>query len=194
MCQRFETLSDYASRFPGEGGSTAGILFTCSAFGPAIDAVKQRLSIPVLRPNEAAFEVALSQGDSIGLVVSFGPSLPSLTDELKTMASDLGRSVKINAVVAEGALAALKSGNGEQHDRLVADAVRDLGPVDVVILGQFSLARAHAAARSVSEVPVITTPDSAVALLRQLVTGEPAGAGILAHKPEVQTGNQQNAR
>ena len=172
MHHRFEFLSDYACKTEGEGGSAQGVLFTCSAFGPAIDAVKRRLSIPVLRPNEAAFEQALKHGKSIGLVVTFGPSLPSLTQELEVMAAEIGQSVDVSGVVAVGALAALKEGNGALHDKLAADAALQLSSVDVVVLGQFSLARARASVEEVVDVPVITTPDCAVLTLRRLIQGK----------------------
>src|SRR5450631_4118315 len=53
MIERFISLAAYARSTVGRGGKTAGILFTCSAFGPAIDAVKACSTFPVLRPNEA---------------------------------------------------------------------------------------------------------------------------------------------
>ena len=56
MFIRFMTLASYALQSKGRGGQTAAILFTCSAFGPAIDQVKTRFSVPILRPNEAGFE------------------------------------------------------------------------------------------------------------------------------------------
>ncbi len=166
MIERFQALADYATGYEGKSGRTRAILFTCSAFGPAIDAVKARLPIPVLRPNEAAFEQALVLGDSIGLVVTFGPSLHALQSELEDMAAAQGRKITVKPVLAEGALAALKSGDGETHDRLTAEACRDLGPLDVLILGQFSLARAAPGLRSLLPVPVLTTPDCAVRTLR----------------------------
>lgn len=171
MMERFRMLAAYAAGTAGRGGRVAGILFTCSAFGPAIDAVKRQLPIPVLRPNEAAFAEALDRGSRIGLVASFGPSIPALSAELERMAAERGRPVTVIPEIAEGALAALKGGDGAGHDRSVAGAVGRLPSVDVVILGQFSLARARAEAEAVTAAPVVTTPDSAVAALRKAAGG-----------------------
>ena len=71
MVDRFLTLGKYAAATGSRGERTDAILFTCSAFGPAIMRVKERLSIPVLRPNEAAFEAAVDAGSRIGLIVTF---------------------------------------------------------------------------------------------------------------------------
>lgn len=167
MFDRFQDLAHYSLAYEGKAGRTQAILFTCSAFGPAIDAVKASLSIPVLRPNEAAFEEALELGDRIGLLVTYGPSLEALRDELSAMAEARGRQVQIESVLVDGALAALKSGNGPLHDQLAAQACRDLGPLDVLILGQFSLARAATAIQAIVPMPVLTTPGCAIRMLRQ---------------------------
>lgn len=166
MVERFRALSRYAAGTHGVGGPTAAILFTCSAFGPAIDAVKADLPMPVLKPNEAAFEEALAFGNRIGLCVTFEPSLGSLQAELRDMASAAGRSIEIEPVLAHGALQALKSGDGDEHDRLVRRACATLADVDVIVLGQFSLARAAASLRTVSGIPILTTPHSAVRALK----------------------------
>lgn len=55
MVQRFVDLPLYAQRT----GCT-GILFTCSAFGPAIEAAGRATGMPTLKPNEAMFEQALA--------------------------------------------------------------------------------------------------------------------------------------
>lgn len=167
MMQRFETLADYALASEGKAGATQAILFTCSAFGPAIDAVKQKLSVPVLRPNEAAFEQALAIGPRIALAVTFGPSLPALSAELEAMAQLAGSRVQITPILVEGALAALKAGDGPLHDRLVVEALGDIRDVDAIVLGQFSLARAADPLSQVVSVPVLTTPGAAVQSLRE---------------------------
>ena len=169
MTARFVTLGRYAAKGAGDS-ETRAVLFTCSAFGPAIAAVKADLSIPVMRPNEAAFAEALEIGPRIALVVSFAPSLPSLTRELEEMAAASGKPVTSTQILAEGALPALKAGDGAGHDQAVLRACTDIGPQDAIVLGQFSLARAADLLQPLVACPVITTPDSAVRALRRRIS------------------------
>ncbi|MFC4307745.1 aspartate/glutamate racemase family protein [Steroidobacter flavus] len=169
MIDRFLTLGRYAAAAEGEGGRTAAILFTCSAFGPAIDAVKKALPMPVLRPNEATFNRALDMGRHIGLMVTFPPSLPALEAELRQMAAERGVEISITSRVIEGALAALKSGDGEKHDRLAAAVAAEMPSTDCLILGQFSLAQAAPAVQAAVSSPVLTTPRTAVEQLRSML-------------------------
>jgi Asp/Glu/hydantoin racemase len=155
MEARFLTLARYAA-----GTGAAGILFSCSAFGPCIEACAREFApLPVLKPNEAAITEALAHGTRIGLLATFPGTLASMPAEFPA-------DVTLVPALAEGALAALDAGDGATHDRLAADAARDLVDCDVILLGQFSLARAAAAVAEATGRPVVTTPDSAVRLLR----------------------------
>ena len=83
MTERFLTLSRYAV-----GTGAQGILFTCSAFGPCIDAVAAEQSpMPVLKPNEAMIDEAVAEArrlapagrrPRIGLLASFQPTLDTM--------------------------------------------------------------------------------------------------------------------
>src|ERR1700753_860398 len=56
MTDRFLTLARY-----GASTGADGILFTCSAFGPCIEACARQLApMPVLKPNEAMIEDAVA--------------------------------------------------------------------------------------------------------------------------------------
>jgi hypothetical protein len=158
MTARFLALAGYAT-----GTGACAILFTCSAFGPCIDRVKQaHPDIPVLKPNEAMIEEAVAQGRRIGLLASFAPTLQSMPPEFPDR-------VELKLKLAEGALAALDAGDGATHDRLVGEAATDMRDCDVVALAQFSLARARDQVAERSGRPVLTTPDSAVRKLRTLL-------------------------
>jgi aspartate/glutamate racemase len=158
MTARFISLAGYAL----DAGADA-ILFTCSAFGPCIDAVKQRWPDRiVLKPNEAMIDDAMRAGRRIALVATFGPTLASMPREFPS-------TVSVIPVLAEGALAALERGDIDRHDRLIADAARRgiAEGADVVALAQFTMARAAPAVERAVGVPVLTTVASAVRALRE---------------------------
>src|SRR5213079_828562 len=76
MYGRFDSMGQYAMSIGADG-----ILFTCSAFGPAIDRVAKAVVIPVLKPNEAMFAEAIAIGGRIGMLVTFEPSIASMGAE-----------------------------------------------------------------------------------------------------------------
>lgn len=160
MHERFQRLAQYAV----DCGSDA-ILFTCSAFGPCIEAVARRHApLPVLKPNEAMVDEAVAHGGRIGLVASFGPTLASMPAEFPSQA-------KLSTALAEGALAALNAGDAAGHDERVAQAALSLKAQGcaLIALAQFSLARARPAVARATGLPVLTTVDSAVARLRRML-------------------------
>jgi len=166
MFERFATLSRYAF----DAGADA-ILFTCSAFGPAIERAAQRLPIPVLKPNEAMFEAAMSCGERIGMLTTFAPSAAPLQTEFDEAASARQPRPRLKTVVVEEAMRALRDGDVHTHNRLLAEKVGELGSCDAVMLAQFSTSCAAKEIRAKVSVPVLTAPDAAVAKLRSLVGG-----------------------
>jgi hypothetical protein len=158
MTGRFLSLGRYAA----DTGADA-ILFTCSAFGPCIEAVaRAHAPMPVLKPNAAMIEQAAARGGKIGLLSTFAPTLMSMPPEFPS-------SVEIVPKLATGALAALDRGDRAEHDRLVAEASRDLRDCDLIALAQYSMAPAAELVAEASGRPVLTTPDSAVLKLRELL-------------------------
>ena len=157
MTDRFRALGRYVAA----AGADA-ILFTCSAFGPCIEQVaRDQAPKPVLKPSEAMIEQAVAKGRRIGLLSTFPPTLASMPREFPA-------SVEIVPKLAEGALAALDRGDHARHDRLVAEAARDLRDCDVIACAQFSMAAAAPKVADASGRPVLTTPDSSVLKLKEL--------------------------
>jgi aspartate/glutamate racemase len=84
------------------------------------------------------------------------------------MPAEFPAGIEVMPVLAEGALAALDAGDVATHDRLAADAARRAQAMgcDVIVLAQFSLARAATAVERAVPLPVLTAPASAVRRLR----------------------------
>jgi Asp/Glu/hydantoin racemase len=158
MTGRFLSIGRYAV----STGADA-ILFTCSAFGPCIEAVaREQARIPVLKPNAAMIEQAAARGRKIGLLSTFAPTLASMPPEFP-------RSLEVVPKLAAGALGALDRGDRAEHDRLVVEASRELRGCDLIALAQYSMAPAAALVAEASGLPVLTTPDSAVLKLKELL-------------------------
>jgi aspartate/glutamate racemase len=167
--RRIAALAEYAMQI-----GVDGILFTCSAFGAAIEAVARTAPIPVLKPNEAMFEDALRAGTTVGLLATFQPSIPSMEQEFVAMARALGKRAKLEAAWVPDAMEALTAGDADAHDRLIAATAPRLDHCDVVLLAQFSMARALPRVRQAIGHKVLTSPDSAVVKLKALLSN---GAG-----------------
>ena len=155
IVDRIVALAQYCERC----GANA-VLFTCSAFGTAIEAAKQAVKVPVLKPNEAMIEDAIAAGSNLALLTTFEPSIPSLKRELEELATGRGIQLKLMTRTVPAAITALLQGQGDIHDRLIAAAAAEMGPCDALVLGQFSMAAGRR---------ILTSPHSAVARLKQIL-------------------------
>lgn len=164
MFTRFHRLGSYARDIGADG-----VLFTCSAFGEAIESVARELSIPVLKPNEAMFEAALDTGRTIGLIATFERSVPMLEAEMLALAAQRGSAVTLNAVCQPDAMQALQNGDEARHNALMAEAATRLPPCDVILLAQFSTSVAQQAVADKVDVPILTSPGSAVAKMKKML-------------------------
>jgi Asp/Glu/hydantoin racemase len=167
MIRRFVDLARYARR----AGCDA-ILFTCSAFGPAIEAAAAAVDVPTLKPNEAMFDDALLRcrsGGKLGLVATFEPSLAPMAAELTDKARQAGLAIELRTAFAPQAMQDLAAGRAAEHHRKVAQAAHDLGDCDAVMLAQFSMAAAAREVQAALACPVLASPDCAVQALRKRI-------------------------
>ncbi len=165
-------ICDLATYAAGTGAD--GILFTCSAFTPAMDVTRQLVTIPVLKPDEAMLVTALETGRRIGVVATLPATAPAQAAQLQAAAAERGKPIQVETVAVPQAMKALDDGDAATHDRLVAEAAERLAPlVDVICLAQFSMARARPVVKEKVGVPILTSPSAAVARLRAILGGSP---------------------
>ena len=166
LTRRFVDFGVYGYRM-----GAAGILVTCSAFGPAIDRLAEAVPVPVLKPNEAMFRAAIARGRRIGMLATFAPSVPTMTDEWDEYVRRSGAQATLDTIVVADAIDLLRRGDVEAHNRLVAQRSPEFAGYDAVMLAHFSTSRAADAVRAAVDIPVLTAPHAAVEAIRAMVTG-----------------------
>jgi hypothetical protein len=169
MVQRFTDLAAYAQR----AGCTA-ILFTCSAFGPAIEAAGRATGLPTLKPNEAMFEQALALARAgrplrLGLLATFEASIASMAEELQQLARARQVPIDLRGVFVPQAMDDLAQGRADDHHRRIAEAARGRADSDAVMLAQFSMAAAAPTVQAHCACTILSSPDCAVLALRQRI-------------------------
>ena len=172
MEQRFIDLANYTKRT----GCT-GILFTCSAFGLAIEKAGRAVALPTLKPNEAMFDDALKlaskasasqPGFKLGLIATFAASLPSMSAELQEMAQGLGQTIHLVSAFVPEAMQDLAQGNAGLHHQKIAQVAKDqLSDCDVIMLAQFSMAAALPTVQQAVRATVLSSPDCAVLAIQK---------------------------
>ena len=174
MFERFVELGGYAQRLGAEA-----ILVTCSAFGPAIERMARELPVPVLKPNEAMFREAIGRGRRIGMLATFAPSVLTMTEEFEQFVGEaggeagakVGAGATLETIVVEGAMDALRKGDADRHNALIAARAPELAHCDAIMLAHFSTSRALAAVNAAVGTPVLTAPDAAVDRIRAAIAG-----------------------
>ena len=164
LSQRIIGMADYAV----ERG-VDGVLYCCSAFGPAIEAATDKSPVPVLKPNEAMFESALDVGGDLVMLVTFEGSIASMEQEFVEMKTARGSDASLRTVFVEGAREAIDRGDAETHNHLIAEAAADVGACSAVLLAHFSMDRARADVAASVSVPVLSPPSESVTQLSKVL-------------------------
>lgn len=160
--QRIMDLAAYARSTGADG-----VLFTCSAFGSAIEAAAAAATWPVHKPNQAMFDDALAAGNSIGMIATFERSVPSMQQEFEAAAAARARLSTLRAICVPEAMVALQRGDAEAHNALVAEASSQLKQCDAIMLAQFSTSIAQPAVQARVDCPVLSSPASAVRAMKR---------------------------
>ena len=155
------------------------VLVTCSTISPLVDMIRSSAAIRVLKIDEAMIREAVSLGRRVGVIATAATTLEPTRELLVAEAARQGKEVTPELVLVEGAIAALFAGDGESHDRLVAEAALSLARhSDVVVLAQASMARALAAMpEDQRPAPILSSPHLALAQVRQLLANLPTSGG-----------------
>jgi Asp/Glu/hydantoin racemase len=104
--------------------------------------LRQAVSVPVVRIDEAMAEEAVRRGSRIGVAATLATTLNPTLALLRRKAAEADKAVDIQSRLVDAAYQRLIAGDRDGHDRLLAEALTELvAGVDVVVLAQASMAR-----------------------------------------------------
>jgi len=101
------------------------IFNTCSSLGPAIDAAKGLVSIPVVKIDDGMAEKAALEGEKIAFLATVPTTLRPTTDLIREKAAGMGRHIETREALSQGAFELLMSGETAGHDEMVLQTARE---------------------------------------------------------------------
>ena len=146
-------------------------LVTCSSIGRAVDMAAELYDQPVLRVDRPMAEKAVATGRRIGVIATLSTTLQPTADLIRRVAAEQGKDVEIVEHVCDGAFAAVMTGDGATHDRIVGAALTGaMQGMDVIVLAQASMARVVAALPDGAiTAPVLASPELGIARVRDVL-------------------------
>ena len=149
----------------------ADVVFnTCSSVGDVADYGNMYAPIPVFRIDQPMAAQAVAVYNRIGVISTLPTTLDPTCRLLRNEAKKVGREVTLVEGLADGAFAAGQSGDGETHDRLIAEAAgRIANQVDAFVLAQGSMARMEQRLSDLTGKPVLSSPVLGVKGLRKFL-------------------------
>lgn len=145
------------------------ILITCSTMNRAAESVRRAMSahgVPVVQIDEAMMEEAVRRGGRILVVATHGPTVANTQQLLRETAARLGQEVSFAGATVEEAFHRLGAGDVAEHNRLIADAIRQAASredIRTVVLAQLSMAvfvLSYPDAEAEFGIPVLTSGET----------------------------------
>lgn len=159
------------SYYNGAADAGADVVFNiCSSVGDIADYGNLYARIPVFRIDQPMAAEAVANYDRIGVISTLPTTLDPTCRLLRNEAKKAGREVTLVEGLADGAFAAGQSGDGETHDRLIAEAAQRIASqVDMFVLAQGSMARMEQRLSELTGKPVLSSPVLGVKGLRKFL-------------------------
>jgi Asp/Glu/hydantoin racemase len=142
-----------------ESAAEAGadlVVVTCSSIGPAVEASREFVPVPLLRIDEPMADEAARIGSRIGVLATLSTTLEPTAELVERR----GNGVEVVSHLCDGAFDALQAGDLDRHDELIREGLRQTArDVDVIVLAQASMARVvDALPEDEKTVPVLSSP------------------------------------
>ncbi len=136
------------------------IVVTCSSLSPYLPTLRQYIKTPIIAVDDAMCNAALDRGNRIAVLATAASALEPALWKLRLFAQEREVKVDLQSFCNPDAIAALKAGDRETHDRLLLEMA---GMVDrkcnAVVLAQASMADMREEVEKLTGVSTFASPD-----------------------------------
>ena len=145
------------------------ILLACSTFNYAAELGRPMIDIPIMQIDRPMMELAVRQGNRVGMLATLATTVPSSERLLRIVADEQKKPVEITTVLREEAFQAIQKGDAATHNAMLLEEIDKLsGKVDVIVMAQLSMS-ALAPQLNHTRVPVYNSGSACFARLRELL-------------------------
>lgn len=165
----FRRLAGYIQSAEETGADV--ILVTCSSVGPAVEAARPFVDIPVLRVDEPMADKAIALAERVGVIATLPTTLEPTQELVQARAEVHGCKIAVVPYLCEGAFEAISNGDTDMHDQKVREGLRQLmNQAEVIVLAQASMARVVDTLDEEDKmIPILSSPRLGVEAAKKMI-------------------------
>lgn len=131
-------FTTYAQILQAEGCDL--VMLSCSTFNSAVEMAQPMLDVPLMQIDRPMMDLAVQQGDRVGLLCTLPTTVPASERLLKKAAQEAGKQVECTTVLCAEAFKVLQQGDKDKHNALLLEEIGKLSTqVDAIVLAQASM-------------------------------------------------------
>ena len=145
------------------------ILLACSTFNSAVEVARPFIDIPLLQIDRPMMDLAVQQGNKIGLLATVPSTVVHSERLLKNAAADAGKEIEISTVLCTEAFEEIKRGNVDRHNNILINEIEKLSKVtDAIVMAQVSMSALEPMLNNTS-VPVFNSGRAGFNRVREIL-------------------------
>lgn len=145
------------------------ILLACSTFNVAVEYSRPVLSTPLLQIDRPMMDLAVRDGDRVGLLATVPTTVPASERLLYQAAMEAGKDIEIKTSLCSEAFQVLKAGDPDKHNEMLLEEIDKLSDeVDAIVMAQVSMTALEPRLTN-TKVPVYNSGRTAFNRVREML-------------------------
>jgi Asp/Glu/hydantoin racemase len=145
------------------------ILLACSTFNRAAEYARPMLDTPLLQIDRPMMDLAVQNGNRIGLLATVPTTVPASERLLRLAAEEAGKKIEVSLRLCSEAFQVLKAGDPDRHNEMLLEEIGILsGEVNAIVMAQVSMTALEPRLQN-TKVPVYNSGRTAFNKVRQIL-------------------------